>query len=203
MKTKLFTIATMLVLVGGIAGTTYATTNNNAIGNAATVVKEVSRISKIEIRGNVELFVSDGSADQVKVYNRYYGESALVQSENGVLRITSYKAEKLVVWVTANDLRAINAYDNAQVKSFGKLSALELEVNLHNNATATLNVDTYTANVNLDDHAKIDLSGSATVYTLNHSNTTSVNNNNFAAESFSDKLNGLPQKEIANEFAGL
>ncbi len=203
MKTKLFTIATMLVLVGGIAGTTYATTNNKAIGNATTVVKEVSKISKIEIRGNVELFVSDGSADQVKVYNRYYGESALVQSENGVLRITSYKAEKLVVWVTANDLRAINAYDNAQVKSFGKLSALELEVNLHNNATATLNVDTYTANVNLDDHAKIDLSGSATVYTLNHSNTTSVNNNNFAAESFSDKLNGLPQKEIANEFAGL
>ncbi|SDP78906.1 hypothetical protein SAMN05428975_2767 [Mucilaginibacter sp. OK268] len=204
MKTKLFTIATMLVLVGGIASTTYATTNNNnTTSNTATVVKEVSKISKIEIRGNVELFVSDGSADQVKVYNRYYGESALVQSENGVLRITSYKAEKLVVWVTANDLRAISAYDNAQVKSFGKLSALELEVNLHNNATATLNVDAYTANVNVNDHAKIDLSGNATVYTLNHSNTTSVNNNNFAAESFTDKLNGVPQKEIANEFAGL
>jgi hypothetical protein len=203
MKTKLFTIATMLVLVGGIASTTYATTNNNNTRNTATVVKEVSKISRIEIRGNVELFVSDGSADQVKVYNRYYGENALVQNENGVLRVTSYKTEKLVVWVTAADLRTITAYDNAQVKSFGKLSALELEVNLHNNATATLNVDAYTANVNLDDQAKIDLSGTATVYSLNHSISSSVNNNNFAAESFTDKLNGMPKVDIANEFAGL
>ena len=153
MKTTLFTIITALVLVGGIAGTTYASTNNN--NNAATVLTDVSKINKIEIRGNVELYVTAGNADQVKVYNRYYAESALVQNQNGVLRITSYKAEKLVVWVTANDLRAISAFDNAQVKSFGKFSAIDLEVNLHNNATAQLNLDTYYANVNVSDHARV------------------------------------------------
>lgn len=200
MKTKLFAIVTMLVLVGGITSTTYASVNNN---NTATVLTNVSKINKIEIRGNVELYVSAGNADQVKVYNRYYAESALVQSQNGVLRITSYKPEKLVVWVTANDLRAISAYDNAQVKSFGKLSAIDLEVNLHNNATANLNVDTYNANVNVNDYAKIDLAGTASVYTLNHALSTKVNNNNFAAESYRDTLNDVANKDVANEFAGL
>ena len=200
MKTKLFAIVTMLVLVGGITSTTYASVNNN---NVATVLTNVSKINKIEIRGNVELYVSAGNADQVKVYNHYYAESALVQSQNGVLRITSYKPEKLVVWVTANDLRAISAYDNAQVKSFGKLSAIDLEVNLHNNATASLNVDTYNANVNVNDYAKIDLAGTANVYTLNHAISTKVNNNNFAAESYRDTLNDVSHKDIANEFAGL
>ena len=201
MKTKLFTIITTLVLVGGIASFTSATTNNN---NAPTVLANVSKINKIEIRGNVELYVSAGTADQVKVYNRYYAESALVQSQNGVLRITSYKPEKLVVWVTANDLRAISAYDNAQVKSFGKLSAIELEVNLHNNATAKLNLDAFNANVNVNDRAKIDLTGTADAYTLNHSLSASVNNNNFAAVNFTDTLtNDAVKTETANEFAGL
>lgn len=201
MKTKLFTIITMLVLVGGITGTTYATTHNN--NNAATVLTDVSKINKIEIHGNVELYVSAGNADQVKVYNKYYGENALVQNQNGVLRISSYKTEKLVVWVTANDLRAISAYDNAQVKSFGNLSVIDLEVNLYNNATAKLNLDTYTANVNVNDRAKIDLSGSASVYNLNHSVNGSVNNNNFVAATYTDTLNGIGKKADANELAVL
>ncbi|WP_183562745.1 GIN domain-containing protein [Mucilaginibacter sp. SP1R1] len=203
MKTKLFAIVTMLVLVGGITSTTYATTYNNT--NVATVLTDVSKINKIEIRGNVELYVSAGAANQVKVYNRYYGESALVQNENGVLRITSYKAEKLVVWVTANELRAITAYDNAQVKSFGKLSTIDLDVNLYNNATANLNLDTYSANVNVNDRAKIDLSGITTVYNLNHAAATSVNNNNFAAATYTDKLNNAApaKKLITNELAVL
>ena len=202
MKTKLFTIITTLVLVGGIASFTSAKTINN--NNAPTVLADVSKINKIEIRGNVELYVSAGTADQVKVYNRYYAETALVQNQNGVLRITSYKPEKLVVWVTANDLRAISAYDNAQVKSFGKLSAIELEVNLHNNATAKLNVDAFKANVNVTDRAKIDLAGTTTEYSLNHALSASVNNNNFAAVNFTDTLTDEAVKaETANEFAGL
>ncbi|MDN5285913.1 MAG: hypothetical protein JWR38_2187 [Mucilaginibacter sp.] len=201
MKTKLFTIITMLVLVGGVTGTTLASTNNN--NNAATVLADVKKINKIEIHGNVELYVSTGTADQVKVYNKYYGENALVQNENGVLRISSYKTEKLVVWVTANDLRSVSAYDNAQVKSFGNLSAIDLEVNLYNNATAKLNLDAYAANINVNDRAKIDLTGNATVYNLNHSINSSVNNNNFVAATYSDTLNGIVKKTITNELAVL
>ena len=180
MKTAIITIFSALVLVSGIANSTYAATAKND-NNTYTVLTDISAINKIEVHGNVELYVSDASTDQVKVYNKYYSESALVQSKNGVLCITSYKAEKLVVWVSANDLRSISAYDNAEVRSFGNISKIEFNVDLHDNASAKLNLDAYTANVTVKDNAKADLSGSATELNLNRDLESNVQNKNFSA----------------------
>jgi hypothetical protein len=195
MKTTFLTIFTALVLVSGIASSTYASTTKN---QEFTVLTDISAINKIEVYGNVQLFISDGSADQVKVYNKYYGESALVQSRNGVLRISSYKTEKLVVWVTAADLRSISAYDNSVVKSFGDISKIDFEVDLHNNASAKLSLDAFSANVTLKDHAKADLSGSANELNVQHSVSSSVNSYNFSAVHYTDSKTGVPA-EIKNE----
>ena len=180
MKTAIITIFSALVLVSGIANSTYAATAKND-NNTYTVLTDISAINKIEVHGNVELYVSDASSDQVKVYNKYYSESAVVQSKNGVLRITSYKAEKLVVWVSANDLRSISAYDNAEVRSFGKISKIEFDVDLHDNASAKLNLDAYSANVTVKDNAKADLNGSATELNLNRDLDSNVQSKNFTA----------------------
>jgi hypothetical protein len=186
MKTQIITILTALVLGLGAANTTYAATAKN---DSYTVLNDISAINKIEVYGNVELYVSDGSKDQVKVYNKYYAESALVQSKNGVLRISSYKTEKLVVWVTANDLRSISAYDNAEIKSFGDLSKIEFNVDLHNNATAKLSLDAFSANVTVNDQAKANLSGTVTEYGLNCCNEANVNHANLNAAHTSKKVN--------------
>jgi hypothetical protein len=185
MKTAFLTIFTALVLVSGIANSTYAATAKND-KDTYTVLTDISAINKIEVHGNVELYVSDASSDQVKVYNKYYSESALVQSKNGVLRISSYKAEKLVVWVSANDLRSISAYDNAVVKSFGNISKIEFDVDLHDNASARLNLDAYSANVTVKDNAKADLNGSATELNLNRDFESNVQSKNFTAVHYSE-----------------
>jgi hypothetical protein len=199
MKTQIVTIFAALVLSAGIA----KAANTVPVKNATyTVVNDISNINKIEVYGNVELYISDGSKDQVKVYNKYYSESALVQSHNGVLRISSYKNEKLLVWVTANDLQSISAYDNSEVKSFGNLSKIEFDVDLHNSASAKLNLDAFSANVTVNDHAKADLSGSANEFTLNHNVASSVNDYNFAAEHFTDNKTGVPATKN-DDFAGL
>jgi hypothetical protein len=192
MKTTILTLATIATLALGLGNTTYAAGTKDSAAKTnnevSTVLTNVSAISKIEVRGNVEVFISDGDADQVKVYNKYYEQSALVQSQNGVLRITSYADQKLVVWVKAADLRAITAYDNAEVKSYGKLSPIELNVSLHNNASADLNLDAYSANVTVADHAKADLSGRADQFTLNHGVSTSVNKFNFVAAHYNESV---------------
>jgi hypothetical protein len=72
-------------------------------------------------------------------------------------------------------LRSITAYDNASVKSDGRLSAIDLTVNLYNNAYAGLNLDNYAANITVNDKAKADLSGIVTEYNLNYSNSSTVN----------------------------
>ena len=184
MKTRIFSFIAIAAVVLGLSNITYAATKNDSAATnseVSTVLKNVKKISKIEVRGNVELFVTDGEKDQVKVYNRYYSESAMVQTEKGILRISSYSAQKLVVWVKAEQLSAIAAYDNAEVKSFGKLSPLAMEVTLHDNAYANLNVDGYSMNVTVSNRAKADLTGNVDQCNLKYDRSASVNSTNFEA----------------------
>ncbi len=200
MKKTILSIITLVTVVLGTTNFTHAANLNNAAG---TTLTDISGINKIEIHGNVELFVSDGNADQVKVYNQYYSESALIQSTNGTLRISSYKAEKLVVWVTAADLRSVVAYDNSTIKSFGNLSAIEFNVELHNNASAKLNLDAFNANVTVNDNAKADLSGTANQFNLSHNFTATVNNSAFKAEHFTENKINFPSEADYSNMAGI
>jgi hypothetical protein len=199
MKTTLTAIATVLFMVLGFANIASA---NNAKNDAGIILTDISKINKIEVYGNVELYISSGPTDQVKVYNRYYSENALVQSQKGVLRISSYKAEKLVVWVTANQLSAINAYDNAEIKSFGCLSGIELDVKLNNNASANLSLDTYSASITLSGNAKAELKGNTNEYSLTRNATSNVNSNGLAYAHATETLN-KETRPRANDFATL
>lgn len=187
MKTKILSIILSLAVMSGFSQSGYAATVNKA---DYTVLNDIKAINKIEVRGNVELFISDNAVEQVKVYNKYYSENALVQYKNGTLRITSYNAEKLIVWVSTDDLRAVSAYDNAQVRSFGKLSKIEFNVDLHNSAFAKLNLDAYSANITLSDHSKAELSGNATEFALSANASSTVIKSDFTVEHFNDnKIN--------------
>lgn len=179
MKKSILTLAIAIITVLGMSQSAFA---GNKDRDAVTVLTEISSINKIEVHGNVELYLSDGATDQVKVYTKYYSENALVQNQNGVLKISSYKAEKLVVWVTVSSLFNLSVYDNAQVKSFGKLSALELNVNLYNNASVQLNLDAYAVNVKVNDRAKADLEGTASETNLAYDYSAFLNISNLNSE---------------------
>ena len=185
MKTSILTLAIAIVTVLGIGQSAFA---GNKEREAVTVLTEISNISKIEVHGNVELYLSDGTIDQVKVYNKYYSENALVQNQNGVLKISSYKAEKLVVWITVSNLVNLSAYDNAQVKSFGKLSALELSVNLYNNASAQLNMDAYSVNVKVNDRAKADIEGTTAEANMSCDYSAFLNTSNLNSQHMVKKV---------------
>lgn len=200
MKTRIFTLIALFVILSGISNFTYAAAANHA---DYVVLNDIKAINKIEVRGNVELFISDNSEPQVKVYNKYYSESALVQAKNGTLRITSYTNEKLIVWVSTDQLVSVTAFDNAQINSFGKLSKIEFSVDLHNNASAKLDLDAYIANVTLKDHAKIELSGNATEFSLNHNPGSELINHNFVAEHYNDHKNIVTAAVNTDELAGI
>jgi hypothetical protein len=178
MKTAILTIAIAAATVFGFSKSTYAATTTSH--EVSTMLTDVTSISEIEVHGNVQLYVTSGTTDQVKVYNNYYAENALVQDQNGVLRITSYNAEKLVVWVTVTDLAKLSAYDNAEVKSFGKFSAIDLDVQLYNNAYAKLDMDAYAATINLNDRAKADLTGSISEGNVQYTRSSTLNTTDLA-----------------------
>jgi hypothetical protein len=202
MKTLTLTAALLVATVLGLSNTASAAVKFDE--KQSTVLTEVTRVNQIEVYGNVELYVSDGSADQVKVYNRYYKESALVQDQNGVLRISSYKAEKLVVWVTVSNLRSVSLYDNATVKSFGTLSALDLDVKLYNNASAELDLDVCQASISLSNRAKANLSGTINEGELKYDRSAFLNTTNLACANLTQIVNfGRTEKNALSDIAAL
>ena len=58
-------IAAVFTLILGVSKATYASTEE-----VSTILTEVTSISQIEVHGNVELYLSEGSTEQVKVYNK-------------------------------------------------------------------------------------------------------------------------------------
>ena len=201
MKTRILTLVTVAAMVLGVGTKALAAGKDSANNHeVSTVLNDVNKINKIEVRGNVEVYVSDDDADQVKVYNKYYEESALVQSKNGTLRISSYSARKLVVWVKAASLREIVAYDNAEVRSFGKLSPIDLKVTLNNNAYAKLDVDGLGMNVTLNDRAKADLAGTVSNCTLKYAQSATLNSTEFAAGHMTRVVDARAAKD---EYAGI
>jgi carbonic anhydrase len=200
MKTRIFSLIAIAAVVLGVSNTTLAATKDSAANSEVSTVLKVSKINKIEVRGNVELYVTDGADDQVKVYNRYYSESALIQNNNGTLRISSFADQKLVVWVKAEQLSSIAAYDNSEIKSFGKISPLEMEVTLYDNAYAKLDVNGYSMDITVNNRAKADLSGSVDQCNLKYDRSAYVNSTDFAAAHITRTVEGSAKNE---DFVGL
>jgi hypothetical protein len=196
MKIRIFSLVAIAAVVLGVSNITLAATKDSAANNSeVSTVLKVNKINKIEVRGNVEVYVTDGADDQVKVYNRYYSESALIQNNNGTLRISSFADQKLVVWVKAEQLTSITAYDNAEVKSFGKISPLEMEVTLHDNAYAKLDVDGYSMNITVSNRAKADLAGNVDHCNLKYDHSAYVNSTNFAAANITRTVDGIVKND--------
>jgi hypothetical protein len=171
MKITILTTAVLSAMLG-ISQLAFASSGGSK--EVSPVPNVASNINKIEIHGNVELYISDGITDRVKIYNSDNAGAAIVPDQNGVLRISSYQKQKLVVWVTACDISNISVYDNAEVRSFGTLSAIDLDIKLYNNASARLNMNVYQANITLNDHAKANLEGYINEVELKYDQSSSV-----------------------------
>lgn len=166
MKTSiknLFAAVLGLVVMSSSAFATESGKNNNntnAKEKNFTILNEVKNINKIVATGNVEVFVVQAPTESVKVYDSYYSKNALVQQKDGVLRISSFEKEPLSVTVYVRNLTAIEAGNNAVVKTFGKVSFLTLDVVLKDKATADINAKTVNLYTSVTDNASLKLSGS-------------------------------------------
>jgi len=182
---KILTIIALTVATLGTVNFAHAATTNI---DEVTVLNNIGTFNKIEVHGNVQLVVANGAKNSVEMNNNYYAENAMVQTEEGTLKIASYTTKTLIVYVTVNDVRAITAYDNASVKTDGRFSALSLDVTLNNYASANLNLDSYVANITANDNAKADLTGNVTDYSLNYAQATTINRSALLADNTSEKL---------------
>jgi hypothetical protein len=197
MKTRIVTLITLLTIILSATITKAATKDGN--NNNTAILVATNNISKIEASGNVEVYITNGDKDEVKVYDKYYEQNALVQDKDGVLRISSYTTNKLVVLVTVSDLRAITASDNASIKSYGTLSAIDLSVTLNNNASAQLKLNVFAADFTVNNRATANLSGNVNDYSLAYSQTSTINKTNLTVVNSTVKNTTKEAARLAQE----
>ncbi|WP_214072565.1 DUF2807 domain-containing protein [Mucilaginibacter sp. dw_454] len=179
MKTTLLTIATLLLMLTA-ANNSFAANSGNH--QEYTELTWINHFYKIEVHGNVQLHLLSGEKNRVEMNSTYYDHNALVQVENGVLRITCYRTERLQVWVTVDDLRALSAYDNVLVQTEGRFSTLEIDVELFNKAKADLNLDCFATNIKLNNQSMANISGTAIESELISNYAATLNAANFTAD---------------------
>lgn len=180
MKTAIKTL--FAIALTTVLSTTVASSVKAADNNTITVLSEVKKVNKISVSGNVEVILVQSPNESVKVYDNYYAKNALVQQQDGELRISSFNKETLTVVVYVSNLSSISASDNAKVSTYGKFNALSLDVNLKDNAVANLNTNTINLNSNLNGQANLTLAGSTSTYNATMGSVAKVNLDQFAAE---------------------
>lgn len=198
MKTFIKTFIAIALTTTAVATSTVNSLAND--GKKETILNEVKNVNKINVSGNVELILVQSAVESVKVYDDYYAKNALVQQKNGELRISSFEKQTLTVVVYVNNLSEITAANNATVKTFGKLNLLSLNVNLKDNATANLNVQTLDMNTDLSDISRLTLTGSTENYNGLMGSFSKVDISQYTAESkhIQSKNNAIAKKEIVS-----
>jgi len=165
MKTSIKTLIAAAVTTVVLTSSAFASTDEQKSTNAVTILNQVKNINKLVVSGNVEVFLIQAPTESVKVYDSYYSKNALVQQENGVLRISSFQKETLQVAVYVNTLSSIQASDNAVVKTFGKVGFLSLDIILKDKASAEIESNTISLYTSVKDNANLKLSGSTEDHT--------------------------------------
>ena len=159
MKTTIKNFIAAGITATVLLGTTVAAKADIAPAKS-TMLSSIKNINKIDISGNVELILIQDSEESVEVYNDYYANNALVQHENGALRISSFGTEKLTVVAHVKNLSAISAADQSTVKTYGKFDLLNLSIALKGQAKAAIDVNAVSVTTDISGNAKLNLSGS-------------------------------------------
>lgn len=199
MRTSIKNLFATVLTVATLSTSAFAATG--VTENNVTVLDQSKSINKIVVSGNVELIVLQSATQQVKVYDTYYSKNALVQEQNGVLRISSFQKEKLTVAVYVRELSTIEAADQSVVRTQGKVSFLDLSVILKDDAKADITANTISLTTVLKDNASIKLSGTSMDYSASLSTRAKVNMDQFKAENSSLKSNNpvVAKVEVAKK----
>jgi hypothetical protein len=178
LKKGILAIAMIAIFTSTLSATTISASNEK---KALTTISNAQKISKLEVKGNVNVFITQGSTNSVKVYDNYYSENAYIQNDNSTLRITSYGDTKLSVWVTVTELNEIEASDYAQVFSTNTINSLDLKITLNNHSSAKLDLDAYQLNTKIAGNANLELLGKTELLQNNVSNNANVDLRKFTA----------------------
>lgn len=146
---------------------------------AAIEFKKVKNIYKIVVKGSVDLYITQGAEESLKVYD---GKQADVKLENGTLSISSAQNQRMAVSVTVKNLSAIEAGDNSKVRTMNEISTVNLDLQFNDQADGQIEAKAISISSILSDQAKLELSGESESQHLGLSGAAQYEASRFTAQ---------------------
>ncbi|GAA3975532.1 hypothetical protein GCM10022246_30050 [Pedobacter ginsengiterrae] len=202
MKTSiktLFAAALTTIILGTASVAANATENNTNYTNLTSV----KNISKIKISGNVKLILIQDAKESVEVYDNYFAKNALVQQQNGELRISSFTKEALTVIAHVNNVSSIEASNTSTIQTAGNFNLLDLNVVLNDAATADIKANTVNLSTCINGTSNLVLSGSTESYSAVLGTFAKVGMNDFTASNSNVSTAPVIATYSANRYEGI
>lgn len=173
---KLFALFTGIILLLNTAALKAAEPVNHI-----TTLRSVKDIRKIVVSGNVNLLLVQDNKESIKVYDKHYSKNALVQQQGGTLRISSFSDRPLSIVVYVKELNAIEANNEAKVKTQGCFRLLNLDVRLKDSASADINAKTVSLFTSVKGTSALKIAGSADQHAIEMGDLGNLTMDQFAA----------------------
>lgn len=178
MKNSIKAIGALLLTL--VIGSSTAFTSFAATADNISVAASISKITNIEVSGNVDVILVQSATERLLDYDH---SKARVQQEGSTLKVTSLKQEKVSLVVYVNNLFSIKASGLASVVTSGRFSLLDLSIQLSDFASADINASVISLRTNLNDHSNLTLQGDAIQYSGVLGSSAKVSLQQFKSES--------------------
>jgi hypothetical protein len=168
---------------------------------------QLSAIRKIIVKGNANIVLVQQEKESVKILETIDTAKSNVKMVGNTLMVNSTEVEPITVMVYVKDLFRIEAFDNANISVRGQLNLPYLQVLLHDNAKASVNIITKGVYSVIDDKSTLKLKGVSNQHIVYRSKISKIKMDDFACVSTtSNNIQNLvalagSQAFISNELA--
>jgi hypothetical protein len=176
----LFASALTVLVLSSSAFTTFA--KDGIEKNTSSHVSAAAGYNMIKVNGNVQVYISQGNKESIRVVTSGAGDKVSVQKEGKKLLISSSEEMPASVYVCVKDLKRIEASDRSSVKSQGNIDLSVLQVFLSEQASAELNVNTEGLYTVVKDGSDLKLSGKSEEHILVKGQSSTVKTTGFVSE---------------------
>jgi len=128
---------------------------------SGTSEKAIKNVQHLVVRGKVTVFLLQDEKEEVRFYDKTAAAAVQVKQEGNILTITGTSDRPARVGVYVRNLNLLEASGQSEVRSFGKMAFLGLDLRLRDQAKADINAQMVSLYVNLKDDSSLNLRGSA------------------------------------------
>ncbi len=186
--------------------TTIFITSSIGLTSVSAQEKNVVKISaptnvkRIAVKGNVEIILVQRNIEGVTYANDNIGTAKIIQDRD-LLQINSVDQNPVKLTLYVKELYRIEAFENAIVKTEGKLKTKYLQVFLFGSAHADLNTDTEGLYTVIKENSDLKLSGATNDHILVIGRTPKLTMDKFAA--LKTNISAMETSAIDKEIASL